>query len=213
MANRVVIVDYGIGNLFSVLRAVEVSGCDDVCVSSNPNDIANAERIILPGVGAFADGMNGLRECGLVDPLLEAAGSGKHILGICLGMQLLATNSEEFGIHLGLGLIPGDVVAIPNRSIKDEPMKTPYIGWVSLQYRPRTQSDDIIPLQDLGKSAVYLVHSYHVTPYSQEHLLAVYDNGGHEITAAIKKGNVTGVQFHPEKSGPAGIEIIRNFIR
>lgn len=212
MSKRITIIDYGIGNLYSVQRAVEVSGDVDIRVGCKPEDIADADKIILPGVGAFEDGMNGLRERGLVPHLIAAAREGKHMLGICLGMQLLATTSEEFGQHSGLGLIPGDVKAIPKTGIEGNTLKVPFIGWAPLILNPDHPNGDSFLDAANGKS-VYLVHSYQLQPSDPKHLLASYNVGGRMITAAVRHGNVTGVQFHPEKSGTVGLQIMKEFIR
>lgn len=211
MTKRVTIIDYGIGNLYSVRRAVEVSGGEDIRVSGRPEDIADADKVILPGVGAFEDGMNGLRERGLVQHIIAAAHSGKPLLGICLGMQLLATTSEEFGLHKGLGLIPGEVNAIPKTAVYGERVKVPFIGWAPLIMNERHPMQESC-LRDVHGKAVYLVHSYHLQPSDPTHLLASYSFGGRLITAAVRHGNVTGLQFHPEKSGEVGLKIMREFI-
>lgn len=211
MAMRVTIIDYGIGNLYSVRRAVEVSGGKDIRVSGRAEDIAEADKVILPGVGAFADGIKGLRERGLVAPLLAAASTGKPLLGICLGMQLLASTSEEFGLHEGLGLIPGEVKAIPRTNLEGEAQKVPFIGWSPLMLNAAHPTQESCLAQADGK-AVYLVHSFHLQPYDPSHLLASYTFGGRMITAAVRCGNVTGVQFHPEKSSAVGLQIMRAFI-
>lgn len=211
MTKRVTIIDYGIGNLYSVRRAVEVCGGEDIRVSGSPEDIAAADKLILPGVGAFEDGMNGLRERGLVPHIIAAARAGKPLLGICLGMQLLATTSEEYGMHSGLGLISGNVKPIPRMGIDGEALKVPYIGWSPLILNALHPSEESC-LANLQGKAVYLVHSYHLEPSDPTHLLANYNVGGHMITAAVRHGNVTGVQFHPEKSGTVGLEIMRAFI-
>lgn len=212
MGHRVTVVDYGVGNLYSVQRAVEVCGCSDVLISAEAEDIINAERLILPGVGAFADGMRGLHERGLVDPIIAYARSGRPLLGICLGMQMLATQSEEFGDHTGLDLIPGRVVAIPRRAKDGSALKVPFIGWTRLAVADSPAVADSA-LASLGPDAsVYLVHSFHVQPADPAHRLAAYSFGGHEVTAAIRKGNITGFQFHPEKSGTVGLDIMRKFV-
>lgn len=211
MAARVLIVDYGVGNLYSAQRAVEVSGCSNVLVSRNPDDIKNADKVILPGVGAFEDGMRGLREYQLVEPLLEVARAGIPILGICLGMQMLASTSDEFGSHKGLDLIPGDVKAIPRQTTEGGPLKVPFIGWRSISIENAASASQSC-LHQLGNRAVYLVHSFHMVPNDSKHLLASYQYGGNRITAAIRRDNITGVQFHPEKSAAGGLEIIRAFI-
>lgn len=211
MGKQVTIIDYGVGNLYSVRRAVEVSGGEDIRISDRPADVTETDKIILPGVGAFEDGMKGLRERGLIAPLIDAARSGKQILGICLGMQLLATNSEEFGFHEGLSLIPGEVKPIPKVGIDGEQLKVPFIGWSPIILNETHAIDESCLFGAQGKS-VYLVHSYYVQPSKPEHLLASYMFGGHRITAAVRHGNVTGVQFHPEKSGSVGLSILREFI-
>ena len=211
MTNKITIVDYGIGNLHSVKRAVEVSGGNDVCVSGRVEDIVWADKLILPGVGAFEDGMSGLQERGLVPHLLSAAQEGKPLLGICLGMQILGTSSEEFGFHSGLGLIPGYVKPIPSKSSDGSVLKTPFIGWAALELSNQ-QIHENNYLANVDGEAVYLIHSYQLVPNDPAHLLASYSVGGHKITAAVRHANVTGVQFHPEKSGEIGLQIIREFI-
>lgn len=211
MTKRVTIIDYGIGNLYSVKRAVEVSGGEDIRVSGCPEAIAAADKLILPGVGAFEDGMKGLRDRGLVPHIIAAGRAGKPLLGICLGMQLLATTSEEFGLHTGLGLIPGEVKPIPRKSIDGDALKVPFIGWSPLTLNEHHLSYKNYLATIQGK-AVYLVHSYQLEPNDPSHLLASYSVGGHMITAAVRDGNITGVQFHPEKSGAVGLQIMREFI-
>ncbi|MDH4395558.1 MAG: imidazole glycerol phosphate synthase subunit HisH [Limnobacter sp.] len=212
MTKTIVIIDYGVGNLYSVRRAVEVCGGEDIRVSDKPQDLADADKIILPGVGAFEDGMKGMRERGLIEPIVEAAHSGKSILGICLGMQLLASSSEEFGFHEGLDLIPGEVVSIPNRTVDDRILKVPFIGWAEIEaYNTKAYEMSLLGPHE-ARGAVYLVHSLHVRTATPEHLLASYCLGGHRITAAIQRDNITGLQFHPEKSGQVGLAIMRNFL-
>lgn len=212
MTRAVTIVDYGSGNLLSVARALERCGAN-VRLSGDPQEIASAERIVLPGVGAFADGMSGLRVRGLIEPLVAHAASGRPLLGICLGMQMLATASEEFGVNEGLGLIPGRVVAIPTRSVEGRPIKIPHIGWNELIPAPDADWRGSV-LEGTGPgTAVYLVHSFHVLPENPDHLLAQCLHGGHPLTAAIRSGSVMGCQFHPEKSGEAGLAILAQFLR
>ena len=212
MTKRVVVVDYGVGNLYSVQRALEVSGAEEILLSSDPKDISQAEGLVLPGVGAFADGMRGLRERGLLEPIKAYAQSGRPLLGICLGMQMLATASEEFGRHEGLGLIPGEVVAIPDRSVDDQPLKVPFIGWATISPGQARANEGSLLQAHTARAAVYLVHSFQVLPTDPEHLLATYGFGGRRITAAIRSKNITGLQFHPEKSGGVGLEIMRRFV-
>lgn len=211
MTKRVTIVDFGIGNLFSVMRAVEVTGGEDIRVSGRAEDIVDADKLILPGVGAFKDGMLGLRERGLLPHILSAVQRGKPLLGICLGMQLLATTSEEFGLHSGLALIPGKVKPMPRVSVHGDPLKVPYIGWSPLILSTQGLSE-VSCLAKAHNNSVYLVHSYYFEPDDPKNILANYSFGGHLITAAVRHNNITGVQFHPEKSGAVGLEIIREFI-
>lgn len=208
---KVVIVDYGLGNLYSVRRAFEVIGANDICISSSPAEISAADRLLLPGVGAFGDGMQGLREKNLDRAICEFSESGKPLLGICLGMQLLSTLGTEFGEHKGLGLIPGKVDAIPLVSEDGLSLKAPYIGWSSLNC-PNNIDWGASVLADLTQEqSVYLVHSNHVIPDNPNDVLATYQYGGRKITAAVTKNNITGLQFHPEKSGEVGLKILRRF--
>lgn len=208
---RVTIVDYGIGNLYSVQRAFEQCGAE-VALARTPKEIATADRLVLPGVGAFADGMHGLRERDLVSPLLAHAAAGKPLLGICLGMQMLTTTSDEFGHHEGLNLIPGHVRAIASEAMDGSHLKLPHIGWASI-HAPMIGGWNGSILSDTpDATAVYLVHSYAVHPDEQADLLAECDYGGHRIAAAIRRGSVIGCQFHPEKSGPAGLRMLANFV-
>jgi len=208
----VTIVDYGSGNLLSVQRALEHCGATAI-LSDDPAVIASAERLVLPGVGAFAEGMQGLRDRGLVDPIQRFATSGRPLLGICLGMQMLATTSSEFGNHEGLNLIEGNVVPIFSQSTTGQPLKIPNIAWCEL--KPTSQGELAgSPLDGLpDDAAVYLVHSFHVVPRQSAHLLATYDHGGQLVTAAIRSRQVVGCQFHPEKSGKIGLQILNSFLK
>lgn len=211
MSPSVTIIDYGSGNICSVMRAFEHCGATPV-LTDDPQSIAAAERLVLPGVGAFADGMAGLRTRGLVEPIRRYARSGRPLLGICLGMQMLASASEEFGEHEGLDLIPGRVIAIPATTVDGASQKIPYIGWSALT-RPADAHWGGSPLQAVSEgSCVYLVHSYHVVPDRHEHLLAQYSCGGHDVTAAIGTGRIWGCQFHPEKSGKIGLSVLGSFL-
>lgn len=211
-APPVTIVDYGIGNLYSVQRALETCGAR-VLLSADPQVIENASRLVLPGVGAFEDGMKGLRERGLVEPLRRHAASGRPLLGICLGMQMLASASEEFGLHEGLGIVPGRVRAVPAHTTEGRPHKIPHIGWTGLLRPQHGASWEGSPLEgSAAGTAVYLVHSFAVVPDDDSHRLADCDYGGHRLCAALRKGKVFGAQFHPEKSGPAGLAMLTRFL-
>lgn len=209
MKKQVTIVDYGVGNLFSVSRALEQCGAD-VVISADPAQIEASERVVLPGVGAFADGMRGLHACGLVEPVRRFAASGRPLLGICLGMQMLASVSQEFGSHEGLGLIPGQVVPLPTVVEEGRALKIPHIGWDVID--PAYQWEASMMADTSPGTAVYLVHSFHVVPDDPRHVLATYRFGDRPITAAIRYGNIQGCQFHPEKSGPAGLRMLSGFV-
>lgn len=211
MSAGVVVIDYGIGNLFSVRRAFEQCGAD-VAVSDDPAVLAAAPRLVLPGVGAFADGMRGLIERGLDKVVIEYAASGRPLMGICLGMQMLASVSEEFGEHKGLGIIPGRVACIPRMDPEGKPYKVPHVGWAELETGNFAADWRGTILEGLEPGdAVYLTHSYAVTTDDPAHRLAYSRYNGKEVTSAIRKGNVYGVQFHPEKSAKVGLKIIANF--
>ena len=212
MNKHVVIVDYGMGNLFSVRRAFEHCGAE-VTLSSDPADIAAADRLVLPGVGAFADGMAGLRERGLVEPIREYAAQEKPFLGICLGMQMMMETGEEFGRHEGLGLIPGVVTQIPATTVEGGPLKIPLIGWNALDFPPERSSwEHTIFGRTAPHSYLYFVHSYEAVPANSGHRLAVTHYGGRDITAAVASGSLYGCQFHPERSGETGLRIIDTFL-
>lgn len=212
MSPEVVVVDYGLGNIFSVRKALEHCGAR-VTLSADPEVVARADRLVLPGVGAFKDGMSGLRERDLIEPAVSVARSGRAVLGICLGMQMLMTRSEEFGDHQGLGIVPGKVLAIPRTTVDGAPMRIPHIGWSPLT-SPRPESDwtgSILESTPVG-SAVYLVHSYTAWPDDEAHRLADCWYGGRRISAAIRFDNVYGCQFHPEKSAQVGLTILQRFL-
>jgi glutamine amidotransferase len=211
MSPRVTIIDYGIGNLFSVCRAFEHCGAE-VTVSGNPEQVASAERLVLPGVGAFADGMQGLVERRLDDVVRVYASSGRPLLGICLGMQMLATESYEFGRHRGLDIVPGKVLPVPETGIDGRTHKIPHIGWTSLTMPENitTWNDTIFSNVHEGDN-VYLVHSFSLVPDDAKDMLADSDYDGRVICAAVRRRNVYGTQFHPEKSGAVGLRILQAF--
>ena len=196
----IAIIDYGMGNLRSVSKAFERLGFA-VNVTRDPRQIADASHVVLPGVGAFPDCMRNLEEMGLIDPVHRALSSGKPFLGICLGLQLLFTESEEFGLHKGLGWIRGRVVRFSGSGLK-----VPHMGWNTLEIRKATPM-----LQGLPTDAmVYFVHSYYVVPENPD-LIATTTEYGHSFASSIATGNVFACQFHPEKSQAVGLLLLRNF--
>jgi glutamine amidotransferase len=214
MSAAVSIVDYDVGNLLSVWRAVERCGAVPNLVTE-AEGILGADRLILPGVGAFGDCVAALRERRLVEPLLAFAASGKPMLGICVGMQMMLESSGEFGRHAGLGIIPGTVEAIPRTNAAGARHKVPHIGWSDLE-PPRGANDDRWAgsvLADVPPgSPAYFVHSYTAVPADPGHRLADAYYNGCLVAAAVRRDNVTGTQFHPEKSGHVGLRIISAFL-
>lgn len=209
---EVTVIDYGVGNLLSVSRALEHCGAR-VTITSDVTAILRSPRVVLPGVGAYAEGMAALQSRGLDVVVREVAASGRPLLGICLGMQMLMDESEEFGVVPGLGLIPGRVVKIPATAVNGEAHKIPHIGWNELvsPVQGCSWQTDLLADVKLGE-AVYFVHSYMAEPASAAHRLADCLYGGIPVTAMIKSDNVTGCQFHPEKSGDVGLKILRRFL-
>ena len=213
MSARVTIVDYGIGNLYSVTRAFESRGAK-VTLTANHEHIEDAERVVLPGVGAFEDGMKGMTQRSQVEPVKRFIASGRPFLGICVGMQLLMEVGEEFGEHAGLGVIAGRCTPLAATGADGRPHRIPHIGWNSL-IAPDSRTDWskglLAGLPE--KPAVYFVHSFAPVPADDKHRLADCDYDGRRISAVIRSGNCHGCQFHPEKSGPVGLRIVENFLR
>lgn len=209
--NNVVIVDYGMSNLRSVQRGFEKVGAN-VTLSSHYSDIAKADRLVLPGVGAFESGMNGLKNLNLVEAIQDFVKTGNFMLGICLGMQMLLDYSEENGMHQGLGLISGGVKKIPVGANKERIRKVPHIGWAALQNSQEIGWNESCLEKTQTGDFFYFVHSYMAVPQNKEHLLAQCEDDGLLVAAAIKKDNVTGLQFHPEKSGEMGLMVLNKFM-
>ena len=199
----VAIIDYGVGNLFSLKSSFASIGVDAV-VSADPDVLRSADRLILPGVGAFGDAAAKLRESGLDKVLLEEVANGKPLMGICLGMQMLLDVSFEYGEHKGLGLIPGEIRPIAEVIPEDLPI--PQIGWNAL--RLKGEKHPIFKYVNDG-DCVYFVHSYYGAN-CDESVIADTEYGAY-LTAAVAKGNVCGCQFHPEKSGKVGLAILKAF--
>ena len=201
----IAIVDYGVGNIFSLYSSFKYIGAE-VVLTSDPEEIKKADKIILPGVGAFADAAKKLRESGLADVVVEEVKNGKPLLGICLGMQMLFERSFEYGEHKGLGLIKGDIVSM--EGVVPANYKIPHIGWNGLHFpadKPKNELFKYIEEND----CVYFVHSYFGTN-CDESVIATTEYGA-ELTAAVAYKNVYGAQFHPEKSGEVGMKILKAF--
>ena len=196
----IAIIDYGMGNLFSVEKAFVKLGAE-VVVTSDPKVILGADKVVLPGVGAFGDCMNNLTEYGLVEVIHEVIARGTPFLGICLGLQMLFEGSEEDPGVQGLGIFPGMV-----RKIIAPELKIPHMGWNNLENYQGNQ----LFANMAGEPFVYFVHSYHAVPEDKELITAVVDYGG-MVTAAVGRGNIQAVQFHPEKSGSIGLTMLANF--
>ena len=198
----IAVIDYGVGNLFSLCSSLERIGAQ-AQVTSDPAVIREADKLILPGVGAFADAAKKLRDSGLDVLIKEQAASGKEIMGICLGMQLLFEKSYEFGEYEGLGLLKGSVIPMEGTIPAD--LKIPHIGWNALHFRKESKLLRYIKDGD----CVYFVHSFYAD-HCAESVIATAEYGK-ELTAAVQKDNIMGCQFHPEKSGEVGLNILRAF--
>ena len=198
----IAIIDYGVGNLFSLCTSFRKIGAE-VTVTSDPEVITSAEKLILPGVGAFGDAMQKLRDSGLDTLIRDQAKQGKPIMGICLGMQMLFEKSYEYGEHDGLGLLKGSVIPMEGRIPAE--LKIPHIGWNALHFQKESRLFRYIKEND----CVYFVHSYYADN-CEESVIATAEYGA-ELTAAVEMGNVMGCQFHPEKSGEVGLNILRAF--
>ena len=201
----VAIIDYGVGNLFSLSSSLTYIGVEAV-VTSDPTVIAASDRIILPGVGAFEDAIKKLRESGMAQVVLDEVAGGKPILGICLGMQLLFEKSYEYGEYAGLGLIKGSIR--PLQEIVPEGLKIPQIGWNALAFPEGKEKSRLYRYTNEG-DCVYFVHSY--AGVDCEKSLSAITEYGETVTASVEMGNVYGTQFHPEKSGEVGLKILKAF--
>lgn len=197
------VIDYGASNLRSVVHALNYLGVEDMRVVRTPHELRSADKIILPGVGAFGAGMQQLHKQGLVSPIIEAIHAGTPYLGICLGMQFLFEQSDEMGIHNGLGVLPGSVTRFP----RDPYLKVPHMGWNQLQ--PRRQSPLLKDIQI--ENFAYFVHSYYCVPQNPDDVVATVDYGI-SFTAVVQRENIYGVQFHPEKSQRTGLQLLENFL-
>ncbi|OGU15423.1 MAG: imidazole glycerol phosphate synthase, glutamine amidotransferase subunit [Geobacteraceae bacterium GWC2_53_11] len=202
----IAIIDYGMGNLRSVQKGFEKIGSEAV-VTSDPQVVLDADRVVLPGVGAFRDCMHNLEQAGFVEPIQKVIAAGKPFLGICVGMQLLFSDSVEFGHYKGLDVIPGHVLRFPDQmTVAGEKLKVPQMGWNQLSFKRRPPAFEGI---DDG-SNVYFVHSYYVKP-DDSSVIATTSDYGIEFCSSVWKDNVVATQFHPEKSQAVGLRILKNF--
>lgn len=214
MSKKVSIIDYDMGNLFSVLRAFDRYEAD-VSLITSPEEVKDADYLILPGVGAFKDGMAVLTDKGFADAINNYVSTGKPFMGICLGMQMMLDESSEFGHTQGLGLIAGTVDKIADTTIDGQLHKIPHIGWSELVVPENSgeffDSSSILCDIKPGTNA-YFVHSFAASPKDPTHRLADTLYNGRRISAAIRKDNMVGCQYHPEKSGPEGLKMIQKFL-
>jgi imidazole glycerol-phosphate synthase subunit HisH len=207
---NIAVIDYDCGNMYSIIRALDRFNVNTT-ITHDIDTILSADSLILPGVGSYAEGMRKLNERNLIKPVIEFAQNGKPLLGICLGMQLLVDSSEEFGFHEGLGLISGKTILLRPK-IKE---KIPHVGWNSIyrtDFQPENAWENTV-LNNIDKeNEFYFVHSYAVFTSKPEDCLAITKYGDIEFASVIRKNNVFGCQFHPEKSRKIGIDIIKNFL-
>lgn len=211
MEQKVTIIDYGLGNLFSISQAIIHAGGVPV-VTSDKETIVNSDFLVLPGMGAFGDAMQNLEKLDLVSPILEYTASQKPIMGVCLGMQILFEESEEFGTHKGLGIIPGVIKRFPPQS-QEGKVKVPQIAWNQI-YQSETTHWETSPLNNIADNEyMYFVHSYYTIPEQQKNILSLTQYAGIEYCSSVRHKNVFAFQFHPEKSGKSGLKIYENFIK
>ncbi|MGE4469820.1 MAG: imidazole glycerol phosphate synthase subunit HisH [Desulfovibrio sp.] len=209
--STVTIIDYGLSNILSLQRALVHCGAK-VQVANAPSDVACAKRIILPGVGSFGCGINTLQNSGLITPLREFAAQNKPLLGICLGMQFLHQSSDEGGFHPGLGIIPGSITHLPLKNKAGFQNKVPNVRWCSLHALAGKQFEDPLLCGISPGMSTYFVHSYHAPVKNDGTTIAAAYFAGHPFSAIVRKGQIYGTQFHPEKSGDVGLRILRNFL-
>jgi glutamine amidotransferase len=206
MNAKITIIDYGAGNLHSAANAFLRLGAE-VELVEDPRSVEHARCLVLPGVGAFGEGMAGLHRRGLVEPLRRYAASGRPLLGICLGAQLLMEESEEFGRHEGLGIVPGAV-----RLLSSEGVKVPHVGWRQIFPPEEDAWAGTLLSETPPLTWAYFVHSFQCVPSEPRYRCALASYGAHEITAAVRHDSVVGVQFHPEKSGAFGLSMLRTLL-
>ncbi|CAN7187998.1 imidazole glycerol phosphate synthase subunit HisH [Rhizobacter sp. LjRoot28] len=210
---KIALLDYSMCNLLNVARAFEHCGAD-VTVTEDPDVARQADRLVVPGVGAFSDSMREVQSRGLADAIREFSHTGRPMFGICVGMQILFDASEEFGEHEGLGLLPGRVRAVPALTQTGDPQRVPHIGWNHL-VEPAGGRDWMGTLLEPlsgADPAVYFVHSFAADPALDSDRLADTLYGGHRICAAVQRDNLMATQFHPERSGEIGLSLVRRFL-
>lgn len=208
-APRVQIVDYRLGNLFSIQQACRRVGMD-AFVSASAESLKQVDGIILPGVGAFGNAMDSLRQLRLLDPLRGAVEAGTPLMGICLGMQLLFQESEEFGQHEGLGLLPGTIRRIPEQIVAGRKLRVPNVGWNHVYFAPH--ATDLALREGVPDGAYfYFVHSFYADPAEPSDCLTTTQYGRIRYCSAVRRGNILGVQFHPEKSAQVGLRFYENW--
>lgn len=208
---KIVIIDYGLGNIYSINQACQYFGYSPI-VSSKREDILTADSLILPGVGAFKVAIDQLHEKGLVDPILEFVKTGKPMMGVCLGMQLLFDESEEFGNHRGLGLIPGSIKKFPSE-YQGKKLRVPNIGWNKIMEEETGIPWKKTPLKEVEKEGfVYFIHSFYADPTDPSTVLSTSLYQDFKYCSSVNNKNVYGFQFHPEKSGEIGLSIFKNFL-
>ena len=212
MSENIVVVDYKIGNIFSVCNALKHIGFSPV-LSSDPNVIKKADRLILPGVGSFGSAMKNIRSNGHDESIFSFISTGRPFLGICIGMQVLMDISYELGEHKGLSLIKGSVIRIPHTNIDGSNLSVPHIAWSKVSSRGNHYSLPLnCPSYDIGLQYYYFIHSYMCMPLTSDCVYAHFEYGGHLLNAAIGHDNIIGVQFHPERSGHAGLAFLNRLI-
>jgi imidazole glycerol-phosphate synthase subunit HisH len=204
--SKIAIIDYGLSNLYSISKALK-RFTDHAFITDELSELESADAAVLPGVGAFAEGMKGLKKRGLIDSIKEFANSGKPVLGICLGAQLLLSKGYEFGTYDGLDIIPGEVVEFP----KLKNAKIPQIGWNEI-YAGENKWEETVLDTTHQNAKMYFVHSYVLKPQNDKNVLTLSEYGGYEFCSTVRAGNVYGCQYHPEKSGEEGLNFIENFV-
>ncbi|MGJ3259914.1 MAG: imidazole glycerol phosphate synthase subunit HisH [Rhodospirillales bacterium] len=207
---EVTVVDYDSGNVFGVSRALAHLG-GNVNLTGDPDAIANAERLILPGVGAFHAAWTLLDDRGLIEPIRAFVATGRPFLGICVGMQLLLEEGTEFGRHPGFGFVGGAVERIDDTGADGAPHRVPRVGWYALRPGPKLRAGSVMARMD-DDDAVYFVHSFAARPTDEADVATWSDYNGRTITAAVERDNVLGVQFHPERSGASGLKLLSGFL-